>query len=197
MRRLNAGTSARKPTCRRRPRRPEAVTAAQEAESVGSLAKDKVDAAQARDASRRSRPGTAGRRRAPAARLCRALRVERRQRRRCGDVSPDPAVRWRILGAAVQHSSNGGSTWDAAAVGVTSELTAGTAPSATVCWLVGRNGVVLLTMDGRTWRRVPFPEITDLSGVRTVDAGGRVASVSTADGRTFVTIDAGATWTSR
>jgi hypothetical protein len=39
--------------------------------------------------------------------------------------------------------------------------------------------------------------MTDLSGVRTVDAGGRVASVSTADGRTFVTTDAGASWVAR
>ena len=112
-------------------------------------------------------------------------------------VSPDPAIRWRILGAAVQHSSNGGSTWEAAPVDVATELTAGAAPAATVCWLVGRNGVVLLTTDGRTWRRVPFPEMTDLSAVRTVDAGGRVASVSTTDGRTFVTTDAGATWSPR
>ena len=112
-------------------------------------------------------------------------------------VSPDPAIRWRILGSAVQHSSNGGSTWEAAPVGIAAELTAGTAPSTTVCWLVGRSGVVLLTTDGRTWRRVPFPEMTDLSAVRTVDAGGRVASVSTPDGRTFVTTDAGTTWTQR
>jgi Photosynthesis system II assembly factor YCF48 len=112
-------------------------------------------------------------------------------------VSPDPAIRWRILGAAVQHSSNGGSTWEAAPVGIAAEMTAGAAPAATVCWLVGRNGVVLLTTDGRTWRRVPFPEMTDLSAVRAVDAGGRVASVSTTDGRTFVTTDAGATWSAR
>jgi hypothetical protein len=112
-------------------------------------------------------------------------------------VSPDPAVRWRILGAAVQHSSNGGSTWETVPIGVTAELTAGVAPATTVCWLVGRSGVVLLTTDGQTWRRLPFPEITDLSAVRTVDAGGHVASVSTADGRTFVTTDAGATWSAR
>lgn len=112
-------------------------------------------------------------------------------------VSPDPAVRWRILGAAVQHSSNGGSTWETVPIGVTAELTAGTAPAATVCWLVGRNGVVLLTTDGQTWSRLPFPEITDLSAVRTVDAGGHVASVSTTDGRTFVTTDAGANWSAR
>jgi hypothetical protein len=112
-------------------------------------------------------------------------------------LSPDPAVRWRIIGSALQHSSNGGSTWQAASTGVAAELTAGAAPSATVCWLVGRSGVVLLTTDGRTWRRIAFPEMTDLSAVFTVDAGGNVASVSTVDGRTFVTTDAGATWVVR
>ena len=112
-------------------------------------------------------------------------------------VSPDPAVRWRILGAAVQHSSNGGSTWETVPVGVTVELTSGAAPAATVCWLVGRNGVVLLTTDGQTWRRLSFPEITNLAAVRAVDAGGHVASVSTTDGRTFVTTDAGDTWSAR
>ena len=112
-------------------------------------------------------------------------------------LSPDPAVRWRILGSAVQHSANGGATWNAAPIGVAAELVAGAAPSATVCWLVGRDGVVLLTTDGRTWRRVPFPEMTDLSAVRATDAGALVVSVSTADGRTFVTIDGGLTWMSR
>jgi photosystem II stability/assembly factor-like uncharacterized protein len=112
-------------------------------------------------------------------------------------LSPDPAVRWRIIGSTLQHSSNGGSTWQAASTGVAAELTAGAAPSATVCWLVGRSGVVLLTTDGRTWRRIAFPEMTDLSAVFTVDAGGNVASVSTVDGRTFVTTDAGATWVVR
>jgi hypothetical protein len=112
-------------------------------------------------------------------------------------LSPDPAVRWRIVGSSVQHSANGGATWEAAPVGIAAELTAGAAPSAMVCWLVGRDGMVLLTTDGRTWRRVPFPEMTDLSSVRATDAGALVVSVSTADGRTFVTIDGGFTWMSR
>jgi len=112
-------------------------------------------------------------------------------------LSPDSAIRWRIIGSAVQYSPNGGSTWEAASIGVAAELTGGAAPSTTVCWLVGRGGVVLLTTDGRTWRRVAFPEMTDLSAVFTVDAGGKVASVSTVDGRTFVTTDGGTTWVSR
>jgi photosystem II stability/assembly factor-like uncharacterized protein len=52
--------------------------------------------------------------------------------------------------------------------------------------------VVLLTIDGRSWRRVAFPDATDLSAVRATDA--RTASVSTADGRIFSTSDGGVTW---
>jgi photosystem II stability/assembly factor-like uncharacterized protein len=51
---------------------------------------------------------------------------------------------------------------------------------------------VLVSTDGRTWRRVTFPEITDLSAIRARDA--RSVSVTTADGRIFNTTDAGATW---
>ena len=64
-----------------------------------------------------------------------------------------------------------------------------------VCWLVGRGGVVLLSTDGRNWRRVAFPEATDLSAVQATDA--RAASVSSADGRTFSTTDGGVTWVRR
>jgi hypothetical protein len=110
-------------------------------------------------------------------------------------VSPDPMVRWRIAGSIVQRSTNGGATWEPTSTGISTELMAGAAPSALVCWVVGRSGVVLVSADGRSWRRVAFPEMTDLSGVRARDA--RAASVSTADGRTFSTTDAGATWVPR
>ena len=107
-------------------------------------------------------------------------------------LSPDPMVRWRIAGADVQRSTDGGARWASVPTGIAAELTAGAAPSQFVCWLVGRGGVVLLSTDGRSWRRVAFPETTDLSGVRAGDA--RTASVSTANGRTFRTTDAGLTW---
>ena len=115
-----------------------------------------------------------------------------RWRRYC---PPDPSVRWRIAGSVVQRSTNGGARWDAVPTGVASALTAGAAPSASVCWLVGRAGVVLLSTDGLNWRRVAFPEVTDLSAIQATDA--RTASVSTADGRTFSTTDGGATWVRR
>jgi len=107
-------------------------------------------------------------------------------------VSPDPSVRWRLLGPLVEHSTNGGSTWAAVLSGAPAELTAGSAPSTTICWVVGRGGGVLRSTDGRSFSRVPFPEMIDLSAVRATDA--RTASVTAADGRVFSTTDGGATW---
>lgn len=110
-------------------------------------------------------------------------------------VSPDPSIRWRLAGSTVQRSTNGGSSWELLPTGVTSPLTAGAAPSVLTCWLVGSAGTVILSTDGRTFSRVAFPEMIDLSSVSAVDA--RTASVSTADGRTFDTTDGGASWTRR
>ena len=107
-------------------------------------------------------------------------------------ASPDPLVRWRIVGGGLEHSADGGARWDAVSLGVPAALTAGAAPSVAACWVVGRAGAIWRSEDGRTWRRVPFPEMTDLSSVRATDA--RAASVSTADGRTFNTTDGGTTW---
>jgi photosystem II stability/assembly factor-like uncharacterized protein len=78
--------------------------------------------------------------------------------------------------------------------GTAGQLTASSA-AADVCWVVGRAGLVLRSIDGRTWQRITFPEMTDLSSVRATDA--RTASISTADGRTFSTANAGQTWMER
>lgn len=109
-------------------------------------------------------------------------------------VSSDPNVRWRVAGASVQRSTDGGRTWTPQSTGTTDQLLAGSSPAPDVCWIVGRNGLVLLTTDGRTWRRLDAPETTiDLVGVTAVDAA--IATVSTADGRTYRTSNAGRTWT--
>jgi photosystem II stability/assembly factor-like uncharacterized protein len=111
-----------------------------------------------------------------------------------GDIlSPDRASRWRPSAAgAVQYSSDGGATWQPLATGVSADLTAGASPSASVCWIVGRAGTVLLSTDGRRWRRVMFPETVDVTAVTATDA--RSATVTTADGRRFSTSDGGVTW---
>jgi hypothetical protein len=108
-------------------------------------------------------------------------------------LSPDPSIRWRLSGANVERSTDGGASWELTRTGVSTRLTAGAAVSPTTIWAVGEAGVVLLSTDGRTWRRVAtFPEITNLSAIRARDA--RSVSITTADGRIFSTTDAGATW---
>jgi hypothetical protein len=107
-------------------------------------------------------------------------------------VSPDPMVRWRVAGSDVQHSVDGGGSWTTTPTGVTTTLLAGAAPSPTVVWIVGLDGAVLLSTDGRTWQRLPFPENVDLVSVRARDA--RAATLTARDGRKFSTADAGGTW---
>jgi hypothetical protein len=109
-------------------------------------------------------------------------------------VSPNLASQWRLLAnGAVQHSTDSGLTWEVQSTGVTVMLTAGASPAPAICWLVGREGIVLLSTDGRTWRRVAFPETADLSSVRATD--DKSATVNTSDGRAFRTADGGRTWT--
>jgi hypothetical protein len=109
-------------------------------------------------------------------------------------VSPDSAIRWRAGARGfVQLSQNGGTTWQSLNSGVTVDLIAGSSPSPTVCWLVGRAGTVLVTTDGRNWRQVTIPETADLTSVRATDA--RRAIVTASDGRSFTTTDGGLTWT--
>ncbi|MGB7217516.1 MAG: hypothetical protein WBD07_01800, partial [Vicinamibacterales bacterium] len=109
-------------------------------------------------------------------------------------VSPTPLVRWRVgPRGLIQYSASGGAAWEQLSVDVAADLTAGASPSSTVCWVVGRAGTVLLTVDGRRFDRRPFPANVDLTAVRATDA--RTAVVTTADGRAFSTSDGGSTWT--
>ena len=102
-------------------------------------------------------------------------------------------TRWRILDARrVERSSDGGASWEPATIDAPATLTAGASPSALVCWLVGRTGVVLLATDGLHFQRVPFPRTTDLSSIRAIDA--RQATVTMADGAVLTTVDGGLTW---
>ena len=108
-------------------------------------------------------------------------------------VSSNPSTRFRLLpGGGVQRSADGGATWRTEVTGATATLTAGASPSPSVCWLVGPGGAVFLSTDGRSWRRVAFPEIEDLRAVTATD--NENATVTTVGGRTFVTTDAGQTW---
>jgi hypothetical protein len=107
-------------------------------------------------------------------------------------ISPHSTVRWRIAGTSVEQSIDSGRTWVARPTGTAATLVAGSSPSRTVCWVVGGGGTVLLTTDAESWRRLPFPETTDLAAVTALSA--EIATVTTVDGRAYRTVDAGRTW---
>ena len=105
----------------------------------------------------------------------------------------DGSTRWRtVTPGSVQRSIDAGTTWETQSTGVAAIVSSGAAPSKSVCWLVGKGGVVLVSPDGRSWRQVPFPETVDLVSVAATDATS--AAVTTVNGRTFTTVDGGKTW---
>jgi Putative zinc-finger len=113
-------------------------------------------------------------------------------------VSPDPAVRWRVLTGAVEVSRSGGAQWTTATLPDASPaeaVTAGHAPDGQTCWLVGRAGLVLRSTNAVTFVRVPFQPAVDLVSVRAQNA--QQAVVTTVDGRQFGTADGGASWEGR
>jgi hypothetical protein len=104
-------------------------------------------------------------------------------------------AQWRLgLGSAIERSSDGGRTWRTVLVSAKGLPLAASAPSETVCWVVGTSGTIFLTTDGETWQSRLFPEAADLVQVLARDA--TYAIVTTRDNRRFVTTDGGATWVS-
>ena len=107
--------------------------------------------------------------------------------------SPARRARWRVVpNGAIEHSRDGGSTWIVQLAEPGAILTAGSAPSDVVCWLIGRAGAVFRTSDGATWARLPAPAPDDLASIEAEDA--RTATVTTAGGVSFRTVDGGQTW---
>jgi len=109
-------------------------------------------------------------------------------------AAPNPAVQWRFRPPAViERSTDGGASWQVQVAEAPSELLAGSAPSDVVCWVVGRGGVVMRTVDGIRWERVTAPTANDLVGVVASDAA--TAMVSAATGQRYQTTDGGRSWT--
>jgi photosystem II stability/assembly factor-like uncharacterized protein len=111
-------------------------------------------------------------------------------------VTPIDQYAWRVWpGGKIEYSFDSSRTWELQKSGVTTDLTAGSAPSDKVCWIVGRAGTVLLTTDrGKHWKRLASPIKEDVAGVYAQD--GKRASVWTASHKqSFETNDGGMTWT--
>lgn len=109
-------------------------------------------------------------------------------------ASPDGRERWRVRGTAIDHSLDAGATWSTTANIPGLAMTVGASPARGVCWLAGRDGVVLRTTDGVRWVRVSSPLVADVVNLDARDA--RTATIVTRDGRRFSTADGGATWVS-
>jgi hypothetical protein len=110
-------------------------------------------------------------------------------------VAPNDAYSWRVgSNGKIEHSTDNSRTWMLQKSGVTTDLSAGSATSGKVCWVVGKAGTVLLTTDrGKHWKQLTPPTKEDLGGVNAVD--DKRASVWTVShSKSFETNDGGATW---
>lgn len=110
-------------------------------------------------------------------------------------TAPRVVTYWRILSPTRVSRSADTKTWTPIDLTTLGEiaLTAGAAPTADVCWLVGKNGLVLRTTDATTFVRITFPETVDLTAINSVLALD--ATVTTSNGHRYRTQDGGATWT--
>jgi photosystem II stability/assembly factor-like uncharacterized protein len=119
--------------------------------------------------------------------------------------SPDGQTEWRFgRGGLIERTTNASAAtadqkWTQQKNPLHTDLLAGSAPSATVCWIVGRAGAILRTTDGAAWKAIASPAAAardgaapDWVGVSAHDANN--ATITSADGRVFVTADAGQTW---
>jgi pyruvate/2-oxoglutarate dehydrogenase complex dihydrolipoamide acyltransferase (E2) component len=107
-------------------------------------------------------------------------------------ISPAASHRWRVVADMIEYSQDGGRSWIPVRLTAGDVITAGASPSPQVAWLIGRQGLVLLATDGTNFTRLPFPERVDLTAITVTDA--RRATVTTTDGRTFITDDNGRNW---
>jgi photosystem II stability/assembly factor-like uncharacterized protein len=111
-------------------------------------------------------------------------------------VAPIDQYSWRVWpGGKIEYSFDNSRTWESQKSGVTDDLTGGSATSGKVCWVVGRAGTVLLTVDrGKHWKKLATPIKEDVAGVFAQDA--KRASIWTASHKqSFETNDGGVTWT--
>jgi hypothetical protein len=105
---------------------------------------------------------------------------------------PDHTMVWMVGAHGYLSRYSPATGWVAQSSGVTTDLTAGSAPSAATCWIVGRGGTILRTVDGEHWTSVATPVNDDLTGV--IASSASSATIFAANGRRFATSDGGATW---
>ncbi len=107
--------------------------------------------------------------------------------------TPDADVAYRIADKGfIEHTEDGGATWHGQLLNPAAEFTAGSAPAPSICWLVGRAGVIFLTVDGKNWRKLPSPSTDDFVAI--VAKSARSATVTVTEEEKWSTRNAGKTW---
>jgi hypothetical protein len=105
----------------------------------------------------------------------------------------DKSVTWIVdkNGTIQKFYANGAMRWQYS--GVTTDLITGWAPSATVCWVIGRSGTIIRTTDGGDhWELITTPTADNLRMV--VASSAKDATITTERGQSFATSDGGASW---
>jgi hypothetical protein len=107
--------------------------------------------------------------------------------------TPDPKILWRIAGGNfVERTEDGGASWHGQVADSDAQLTAGSAPTNKVCWLVGKSGMIVVTKDATHWKKLPPPVPADFVSV---DAKSNSSAIVTAaDGQKFSTENEGKKW---
>jgi photosystem II stability/assembly factor-like uncharacterized protein len=107
--------------------------------------------------------------------------------------TPDSSVKYRLAGGGfVERTTDGGATWNGQMVSPNARLIAGSAPSAKVCWIVGRDAAITLTKNGTDWQQVDPPVVTDFVAVTA--RNDNTATVTTLAGKKYITTDRGKKW---
>jgi len=110
--------------------------------------------------------------------------------------TPDRMTSWLIgPDGTIRRTEDGGKTWTVQRSTTLESLLAGSAPSDKICWVAGRKGIILRTTDGQTWEKMPSPTTSDILSIQAHDASS--ATITAANGRVYLTRDAGLTWTLR
>jgi photosystem II stability/assembly factor-like uncharacterized protein len=107
--------------------------------------------------------------------------------------TPDSSVKYRLAGGGfVERTTDGGATWNGQQVSQNARLIAGSAPSAKVCWIVGRDAAIALTKNGTEWERVDPPVQADFVAIAAKN--DNTATVTAVDGKKYFTTDRGKKW---
>jgi hypothetical protein len=107
--------------------------------------------------------------------------------------SLDGARWWRIRApSTIEGSGDRGATWTVEYSEPSARLVRGAAAAKGGCWMIGANGLVLRTRPAGGWERVAQPTTRNLVTLTATDH--LIATVTDDQGRSYRTIDGGATW---